>query len=690
VYSTLYAWPHFLTENVTMHARWSLLPRDEDLTIIFNSHGGSAVESVTAGREIITRPANPTKTGYDFTGWYSAENGGTEYTVWPYALEGNVTMHAQWEVQPMSGQYTVTFHHSGGSPAPKRQVVTAGGRANDPSAMTKAPEGLFVGIVDPDSINFAFGGWYTDTGFTVPWDSGAPVTKNLDLYAKWTAPFPSVDLSGQPGDNVLAQALAYIATQTLSITTNYTIVLAGGAYTLPGVHGAQPNINTENAVITLAGKNLAEMSLSSTGSLFHIIAGKLILDNNITLKGRDLTNDPLVNVAGSSASLTMKTGAKIYGNSGYSHRYGVLVDSTYTYTGVASDGGSFTMEGGEISDNSEFGVYVNGNGNFSMSGGKISGNSGGAYVHGYFYGGAYVSGSFTMSGGEISSNSGGGAHDIGGVNVGGGVSVDGGNFTMTGGEISGTTAPYGGGVYASGNGNFTMSGGIISGNISSNGSGGGVHTNGSFTMSGGEISGNTSIAVNGYGGGVHTSGSFTMSGGIITDNIATNGGGVYVSSNGNFTMSGGEISGNTAERTGGGVSGNVTMKTGAKISGNTAEHAGGGVHGGVTMEGGEISGNTASGSYTATSYYGGGGVYVDRMASGSSFSKTGGVIYGDTDITHTAGSAENTATSGVGHAVYSDRGAYYRDTTLNAGDNISTDDTLPANSGDSLNNWTKK
>jgi hypothetical protein len=33
---------------------------------------------------------------------------------------------------------------------------------------------------------------------------------------------------------------------------------------------------------------------------------------------------------------------------------------------------------------------------------------------------------------------------------------------------------------------------------------------------------------------------------------------------------------------------------------------------------------------------------------------------------------------------------YYRDATLNVGDNISTGDALPANSGDSLNNWTKQ
>jgi hypothetical protein len=35
----------------------------------------------------------------------------------------------------------------------------------------------------------------------------------------------------------------------------------------------------------------------------------------------------------------------------------------------------------------------------------------------------------------------------------------------------------------------------------------------------------------------------------------------------------------------------------------------------------------------------------------ATFTKTGGVIYGDTNTTHTPGSTENTALSGNGHAV---------------------------------------
>jgi hypothetical protein len=57
-------------------------------------------------------------------------------------------------------------------------------------------------------------------------------------------------------------------------------------------------------------------------------------------------------------------------------------------------------------------------------------------------------------------------------------------------------------------------------------------------------------------------------------------------------------------------------------------------------------------------------VYVDGTGS---FTKTGGVIYGDTDKTHTAGSNENTAASGYGHAVYGST-AWWRNTAVAAAD----------------------
>jgi uncharacterized repeat protein (TIGR02543 family) len=46
---------------------------------------------------VVNKPTDPTRTGYTFTGWFSAAFGGTRYT-WPHTLTATVTLHAQWAI----------------------------------------------------------------------------------------------------------------------------------------------------------------------------------------------------------------------------------------------------------------------------------------------------------------------------------------------------------------------------------------------------------------------------------------------------------------------------------------------------------------------------------------------------------------------------------------------------------------
>jgi hypothetical protein len=254
-------------------------------------------------------------------------------------------------------------------------------------------------------------------------------------------------------------------------------------------------------------------------------------------------------------------------------------------------------------------------------------------------------------------------------------------------QITGNNA--GGGVQAENGGRITMSGGKISGN-----NGGGVRLRNpgtTFTMSGGEISGN--IAGDGGGVNMEDGAAFTMSGtAVIRANTSSwGGGGVRVRNPGTiFTMSGGEISGNTV---GDGGGGGVDMEDGAAftmsgtavISNNTASQGGGvgmwGFGSSFTMTGGTISGNTADNDHG----FCGAGLFVDGKPSyGGTFSKTGGIIYGDSDNIHTPGSTENTATynGGEGHAVwlYTLDGIHpnmLRNSTSGETDNMSWDYTTP-------------
>lgn len=321
-------------------------------------------------------------------------------------------------------------------------------------------------------------------------------------------------LQGQQGEQglvigiTLVEKLQWLQTFAASNTV-YTIALTDDEVIDPQIL-SYPGKN--NIYIWLIGMGEERtISLSDSGPLFTIDSGvTLILDRNITLKGRSPNTDPLV-IISSEGTLEMNTGAKITDNTG---------------GGVNISGGKFTMNGGDISGNTVGIEFVYDSETYNLGGGVYVGSES----------------TFNMYGGAIHGNS---SDDLGG-----GVGVNAsGIFTMYGGTIYGNTAEFGAGVFVF-EGTFALKNGVISNNITA-GSGGGVYASGTFSMNNGTISNNTSDA----GGGVYVDsyGTFTMDGGEITSNItAGSGGGVHIEG-GTLTMLRGVISGNSAEY-GGGVS----------------------------------------------------------------------------------------------------------------------------------------
>ena len=71
---------------------------------------------------------------------------------------------------PAVTTYTVTFDSAGGS-AVTAQSIEAGQKATKPA--------------DPTKANYAFAGWYSDSGLTQAFDFNTPITGDITLYAKW-------------------------------------------------------------------------------------------------------------------------------------------------------------------------------------------------------------------------------------------------------------------------------------------------------------------------------------------------------------------------------------------------------------------------------------------------------------------------------------------------------------------------
>jgi len=83
-----------VTENITLYAKWEW----HVFTITFNSNGGSAVLPQTAklyGE--ISKPEDPTRSGYVFVAWYLDEALKIEWNwTYGYAYGHDVTLYARW------------------------------------------------------------------------------------------------------------------------------------------------------------------------------------------------------------------------------------------------------------------------------------------------------------------------------------------------------------------------------------------------------------------------------------------------------------------------------------------------------------------------------------------------------------------------------------------------------------------
>ncbi|EPR10538.1 InlB B-repeat-containing protein [Ruminiclostridium papyrosolvens] len=105
----------FSTETIsrTITLKWSDLLNGK--TMVFDSNGGSAVDMICklSGANISAwRPANPTKAGYTFAGWYSNKDcTGTAYTIPNTMPNENVTLYAKWT--PNVASYTVEHYKKG-------------------------------------------------------------------------------------------------------------------------------------------------------------------------------------------------------------------------------------------------------------------------------------------------------------------------------------------------------------------------------------------------------------------------------------------------------------------------------------------------------------------------------------------------------------------------------------------------
>lgn len=143
-----------ITDNLTLTARWT----DTKFTVTFNSDGGSTVENKTVEYGKSVTLTSPTKTGFDFVGWFLPS--GDKYT--NQAITDNVTLTARWTIKKLS----VSFNTDGGTSISDKQVEY----------------GKPVELPTTEKQGYNFKGWFLPSGDSY---TNQAITENVTLTAKW-------------------------------------------------------------------------------------------------------------------------------------------------------------------------------------------------------------------------------------------------------------------------------------------------------------------------------------------------------------------------------------------------------------------------------------------------------------------------------------------------------------------------
>ena len=195
-------------------------------TVTFQSEGGSEVASQIRANTPADRPADPTKEGYTFIGWY---NGESEWNFADAVTEA-LTLTAKWQLN----QYTITFDTAGGSEVPS---IT-----QDYGTAITAP-------ANPTKTGYTFAGWDKTIPTTMP-------AENMTITARWQVNQYTITFKPENGgqDIVIKQDYGTAITTPANPTkTGYTF--AGWDKTIPSTMPAE-NITltarwTENRVIVI-------------------------------------------------------------------------------------------------------------------------------------------------------------------------------------------------------------------------------------------------------------------------------------------------------------------------------------------------------------------------------------------------------------------------------------------------------
>ena len=315
-----------ISGNVTLYAKWTAIPVIQ-YTVTYNTAGGSTIQSQTVNTNTTITLPTPTRSGYNFDGWYLNESYTGSAVGSTYTITSNITFYAKWVEQvvpvitlnPSSNQTvtaatTVSATVTNGTAANTSWSITNKGttgntfklNASEGESVIVTPNNTTAPTANKGTVSMATGSTSQDTTagtrtLTASFTAGSvnTTTYNTTVTASYTgATSKSVKLTYSKSTDP-----ASAGTYTWSVVSGKTlptgISLSGSTDTSITVN------NTTNAQVTIAAGTIQVTNTNATAavsnsSAFTIPAKAEQITYTVTWNGNGATTA----ASGGSTSVT--------------------------------------------------------------------------------------------------------------------------------------------------------------------------------------------------------------------------------------------------------------------------------------------------------------------------------------------------------------------------------------------------
>lgn len=338
---TLYAVWELNTITITASASGANSYSSWTLPSGWSGSGTTASKVVNSGSSIGTLPT-PTRTGYNFKGWYTTSTGSTQVTS-SSSYTSDKTIYAQWTART----YTVTLNNQSATTSGSTSVTATYG-----SAMPS--------ITLPTKTHYVFDGYYTSTNgsgtqyYTSSGGSSRSYTTDgtMTLYAYWQPATITVSYNANGGSAISSTTSVKLGSTFGSFPTTTRT-----GYTFEGWY-YNSSLSTASRVTT--STTLTESMLPSTANTLTLYANWTILQYVVTLQANDAVSSADLWTDISGWNVSSKTAKKQFTYGDSMPKMPTPSRLGYNFTGwfTATSGGTKYVEGSTINFASATTLYA--------------------------------------------------------------------------------------------------------------------------------------------------------------------------------------------------------------------------------------------------------------------------------------------------------------------------------------------